>query len=196
MNILTNQLEDSWRKRLPSGKRPKLTNIPFNGVLGKPIRAMGTKRVPVIPNRLFSSGYRNLDIGCLSALNMASTANFVSAYSSPLGELENVSYDDRINPAYYNQPPIYSSVGGVRSNPSRYELERELQTLRRDRASESRELIDLRQRDLARKRLADQRKSYRAYGLDSSKEIRGWLREAKAVKQAARDSRKEFNIFG
>lgn len=46
--MLENQLEPAWRKYSPGGVRKRMTKIPFNGVVNNNLRAMGTKRVPVV----------------------------------------------------------------------------------------------------------------------------------------------------
>lgn len=55
-NILQNKLNSNWKNYSPGGKRRKVTNIPFMGQLNNDIRAMGTKKVGVLPNK-FSNGF-------------------------------------------------------------------------------------------------------------------------------------------
>lgn len=185
--MLVNKLDAAWRRRVPNGIRPKITNIPFNGVMGKEIKAMGTKRVPVLANTLFAQGFaREFTTACFAMDNMAGRG-----YDP---RIPNPSFDDRANPTYYKDPS--DSFGQYDQSPrsansnklEKLRLQQELQDLRRERLSESHELQGLRERDLARKRIADGRKSYRAYVLDSSKESRGWLREVQGYNTAINDS--------
>ena len=46
--MLINKLEPAWRKYSPGGKRRRMIKIPFNGKINNELRAMGTKRVPVV----------------------------------------------------------------------------------------------------------------------------------------------------
>lgn len=196
--MLENKLEAAWRKRVPGGIRPKVTNIPFNGVQGVNLRAMGTKRIPVLSNTLFERGFSS---ACFSMSNMSSDASMFRTYphADPLQE-DTPSYDDSINPSYYKDPLSGGNgyqVGNRQQNVNKLDklrLQQELQDLRRQRLNESRELQDLRKRDLVRKRQAEERKNYRAYILDNSKETRGWLREIKAYGNAARDTRDMFGM--
>lgn len=46
--MLLNKLDPAWRDYSPGGTRKKITKIPFNGEVNNELRAMGTKRVPVV----------------------------------------------------------------------------------------------------------------------------------------------------
>lgn len=46
--MLENKLDAAWRNYSPGGVRKRMTKIPFNGVVNNDLRAMGTKRVPVV----------------------------------------------------------------------------------------------------------------------------------------------------
>jgi hypothetical protein len=189
--MLVNKLEAAWRVRVPGGIRPKVTNIPFNGVMGKEIRAMGTKRVPVLANKLFS---RNFSSACFEMNNMSS-GGFNPGRSNPDAPLYNPAFDDSVNPSYYKDPVdpttryTTRATGPDSNKMEKLRLQQQLQDLRRERLAETRELGDLRERDLTRKRIADGRKSYRAYVLDTSKESRGWLREVQGYNTAIKDTR-------
>ena len=50
--MLLNQLEANWRNYSPGGMRRRITHIPFNGEINTNLRAMGTKRIPVVSSRL------------------------------------------------------------------------------------------------------------------------------------------------
>lgn len=199
-NQLSNKLEPAWRKYAPGGKRPKLIKIPFKGVMDNNLRAMGTKRTGVLPNRLFS---RRNSSAIFSMSTMSNVGSF-SSVESPLSAMNNPSFDNEVNPAFYKDPidyrssafdtnPDYDTPRTTDAKLKRLQLQQELQDLKRERLAESRELQDLRERDLRRKRIADTRKSYRAYVLDTSKETRGWLREAQGNAKAAQDTARLIN---
>lgn len=56
-NILQNKLTPTWKDRIPGGKRPKIKHMPWMGEMNNELRAMGTKRVGVLPNKMFSNNY-------------------------------------------------------------------------------------------------------------------------------------------
>lgn len=190
-NTLVNKLPAAWRKYSPGGVRKKITNIPFNGVQGSEIRAMGTKRAPVLANKMF--GRR---INTLASFNMDNYPRQPAPYAIPARP--NPSFDDGQNPAFYRQSSPFESQNTFSEAPPespvehKLRLQQELQDLRRERINESKELQDLRERDLARKRIAATRQSYRAYVLDSSKETRGWLRESQGIGNTIRDTANMF----
>lgn len=178
-NIFQNKLPSSWRQYAPGGVRPKVANIPFNGVLGPKLRAMGTKRVGVLPNKMFS---RKNTAACfaMSYMPYGQQQEYAPPYSSsPVSD-----YPE----SYQSNIPGEGTTSRGDAKLRRLELQQELQQLKRERLKESRELQALRERDLVRKRIADTRKSYRAYVLDTSKETRGWLREAQGNAQAAKET--------
>lgn len=202
-NLNLNKLDATWRRKAPGGMRPKITRIPFMGEINNNLRAMGTKRVGVMPNSLF----RRVDTGMLDMANMKqTTASFAPFSSVPESYTNNPSYDNEINPNYYKDPiqqsispyqnmaPQSSPDVGMPTRPpvDRLHLQQELADLKRERLGDYRELQDLRERDLVRKRFGDQRKTYRAYILDTSKETRGWLREGTGIKNSIRDTRGMF----
>lgn len=190
-NNLVNQLPSAWRKYSPGGVRKKITNIPFNGVQGNEIRAMGTKRAPVLANKMF--GRR---INTLASFNMNNYTRQQAPYAIPARP--NPSFEDGQNPAFYKQANPYEPKNAFSEAPlespgeHRLRLQQELQDLRKERLNEGRELQDLRERDLARKRISATRQSYRAYVLDSSKETRGWLRESQGIGNTIRDTANMF----
>lgn len=123
-----------------------------------------------------------------------SSRGYSPGRQNPGASISNPSFDEDINPPYYRDPldtgSSYSpsNPGAANNKLEKLRLQQELQDLRRERQGEARELQDLRERDLVRKRIADGRKSYRAYVLDSSKESRGWLREVQSYNSALRDT--------
>lgn len=189
-NKLVNKLPAAWRKYSPGGVRKKVTNIPFNGVQGGEIRAMGTKRAPVLANKMF--GRR---INALASFNMD---NYPRQAPYTIPARTNPRFNDNQNPAFYKQSAPYEAQNRFTETPPespiehKLRLQQELQDLRKERINESKELQDLRERDLARKRIAATRQSYRAYVLDSSKETRGWLRESQGIGNTIRDTANMF----
>lgn len=177
-NNLVNKLSPAWKSRSPGGVRKKMVKIPFNGVVNDDLRAMGTKRVPVLSNRLFG---RKVNADILEMSNMTTTSNFAPNFfgkkpkknSSMMGNPTQLDFDSPTNE--------YSPVSADEARMQRLKLQQELQDLKRERLAEGRELQNLRERDLTRKRIAATRQSYRAYVLDTSKETRGWLREGKNI---------------
>lgn len=59
--MFTNQLPAAWRNYSPGGKRRKITKIPFNGVVNNELRAMGTKRIPVMSSK-FSYAQQGINV--------------------------------------------------------------------------------------------------------------------------------------
>jgi hypothetical protein len=138
-------------------------------------------------------------------MKQLNTADFAPFSPVPESYTNNPSYDNDINPNYYKdtnlpQSSPYQNMnsGGfttrAEASPAadRLKLQQELTDLKRERLGDYRELQDLRERDLVRKRFGDQRKTYRAYVLDTSKETRGWLREGAGLRSSLRDTRGMF----
>jgi hypothetical protein len=173
-NKLVNKLTPAWKATSPGGIRKKLIKIPFNGQINDNLRAMGTKRVPVLSNKMFG---RKLSTNIANMSNMGNTSSFVFGIGNK--PKNSNPTPDRFTTEPANNP--YSPVSSDEARMQRLRLQQELQDLKRERLSEGKELQSLRERDLTRKRIAATRQSYRAYVLDTSKETRGWLREGKNI---------------
>lgn len=59
--MLVNKLDAAWRAYSPGGKRKKMIKIPFNGKYNSQLRAMGTKRIPVVSSK-FSYAQQGISI--------------------------------------------------------------------------------------------------------------------------------------